>query len=494
MTHGFLNCGNIPSNDPYEGTWNVSSMTDLVSGTGGKGGRCRRERQSQTGAVVKSIEAGSIADDLGLRPGDRIDRVNGHAVRDMLEYSYLTSDCRVELEVVRSTGERVVFEIEKDEDEDIGISFASSLFNGLMECTNNCRFCFVSQNPPGVRESLRVRDDDPRLSFLHGNYISLTNLSDEHFDMLLKMRLSPLYVSVHSSDPRTRRLLMGYDRDIDIMGQLSALTRAGITVHCQIVLCPGVNYRFDLLRTVTDLAGLHPGVSSVAVVPVGLTRHRARLPRISRPSSQEALVTLEIVHRMQLRCLEDRGTRFVFASDEFYFLAGREVPSGNEYEEYQQIENGVGLTRMMSDEFLEILGERGLPEPEGVREVSIITGMLGAKALETVLASLPEAVRRRIRIVPAANSYFGDLVTVTGLLSGTDVMEALKTLRRIRVAQGADRLVAAIPDIVVNRDGMFVDDIGLEDVRERADELGIDLEVVSNTADGLYAALTGLAK
>ena len=159
-------------------------MTDSVSGIGENS--CRRERQSQTGAVVKCVAAGSIADDLGLRPGDRVVRINGYAARDMLEYSYLTSDCRVEIEVERSTGERLVCEIEKDEDEDLGISFTSSLFNGMMECTNNCRFCFVKQNPPRVRESLKIRDDDPRLSFLHGNYVSLTNLSDEQFGMLLK--------------------------------------------------------------------------------------------------------------------------------------------------------------------------------------------------------------------------------------------------------------------------------------------------------------------
>jgi len=471
----------------------VSNMTDLVSDIGANSCRCK-ERQSHIGAVVKDVAAGSIADDLGIRPGDRVERINGHAVRDMLEYSYLTSDCRVELEVERNTGERLVFEIEKDEDEDLGILFTSSLFNGMMECTNNCRFCFVKQNPPGVRESLSVRDDDPRLSFLHGNYISLTNLSDEHFDMLLKMRLSPLYVSVHSTDPWIRRLLMGYDRDIDIIGQLSALTRAGITVHCQVVLCPGINDRFELLRTIADLARLHPGVGSVAVVPVGLTRHRDRLPRLSRPGAEDALVTLEIVERMQVQCLETIGTRFAFASDEFYFLADCEIPPGDEYEEYQQIENGVGLTRIMADEFLEILREHGLPEPEGVQDVSIITGVLGAKALEVVLAPLSRQVRRRIHVVPVKNSYFGDPVTVTGLLGGNDIMEALKILRESRTANGTGPIRAAIPDVVVNRDGVFVDDISLECVKEKASELGIDLAIVRSSADGLYAALTGFAE
>jgi putative radical SAM enzyme (TIGR03279 family) len=471
----------------------VSNMADLVSNIGRNSCRCK-ERQSHIGALVKDVATGSIADDLGLRPGDRIERINGYAVRDILEYSFLTSDCRVEIEVERGTGERLIYDIEKDEDEDLGILFTSSLFDGTMECTNNCRFCFVRQNPPGVRESLRVRDDDPRLSFLHGNYVSLTNLSDEHFDMLLKMRLSPLYVSVHSTDPRIRRLLMGYDRDIDILGQLSALTGAGITVHCQIVLCPGVNDRLELLRTMTDLARLRPGISSVAVVPVGLTQHRDRLPRLSRPSAEEALVTLEIVQRMQVQCLETMGTRFAFASDEFYFLADREVPSGDEYEEYQQIENGVGLTRSMADEFLEILRERGLSEPQGVRDISIITGVLGARALETVLAPLPGQARRRIHIVPVRNSYFGEPVTVTGLLSGNDIIAGLETLRQARSAHGTGPVLAAIPDVVVNRDGVFVDDISLERVKGRASELGIDLEVVRTTAEGLYAALTGLAE
>lgn len=469
-------------------------MTSLVPNTEAEGCGSDQERQPQRGAVVKSVAPGSIASELCLRPGDRIVKVNGHAIRDVLEYSYLTEDRMVEIEVVRDTGERLVCEIEKDEDEDIGMVFMSSLFDGMMKCTNNCLFCFVRQNPNGVRESLRVKDDDPRLSFLHGNYISMTNLSDVHFDMLLKMRLSPLYVSVHSTDVRVRSRLMGYDREIDIMRQLSRLADAGITVHCQIVLCPQINDRFGLLRTVTDLARLHPQISSVAVVPVGLTVHRERLPALRRPDRTDALVTLEIVQRMQERFLRVLGTRFVFASDELFFLADSAIPETAEYEEYQQIENGVGLTRIMADEFSQILRERGLPKLGDARQLNFLTGVIGARALEIVLAALPQQARQRVRVLPVRNSFYGDPVTVTGLLSGKDIAEALTDLGRAHMAHHVGRPVAAISDIMVNSDEMFVDDLSLSSVRRTAVEQGVNLRVVPNGADGLYAALMELAK
>lgn len=441
------------------------------------------------GAMITEVAPGSIADELGLRPGDRLVSINGHKARDLLEYSYLTQTSELRLEVARGDDEIIMCDIEKDEDEDLGISFADALFNGTMQCSNNCLFCFIRQNPRGVRPSLCVRDDDPRLSFFHGNYISLTNLSNDHFNMLLKMRLSPLYVSVHSTDPAVRKRLMGYKRDIDIISQLSALVAAGTTVHCQIVLCPGINDGSELTRTVDDLHRLHPGVASVAVVPVGLTSHREHLPPLRRPDRAVARETLAIVERLQEHCLKSSGTRFVFASDEFYFLADMPFPEGVEYEEYQQIENGVGLTRKMYDEFKEIVETRGFPTANGDRPVSLITGVLGAKALKFILSVLWTDQLKHVHIHAVENSFFGSPVTVTGLLCGRDVLRGIEEMRQALGSLPATRPVVVIPDVMVNVDGLFVDDLSLEQVRKTAAQLGVDLRVVNTSADGLYCAL-----
>lgn len=444
------------------------------------------------GATITAVAPGSIADELGLQPGDRLVSINGREVRDLLEYSYLTQTGRLELTVARGD-EVIVCDVEKDEDEDLGITFAETLFDGMMKCRNNCVFCFVRQNPPGVRQSLCVRDDDPRLSFLHGNYISLTNLSEDHFNMLLKLRLSPLYVSVHSTDKSIRKRLMGYRRDIDIMAQLSALTSAGITVHCQVVLCPGINDRFELIRTVDDLSKLYPGVSTVAVVPVGLTRYRQRLPSLKRPDRRVAQETVEIVGRLQQRFLDSLGTRFVFASDEFYFLAGIPLPEEEEYEGYQQLDNGVGLTRKMCEEFREILKNRGLP-PIGGGVVNVVTGVLGSQALNLALSALPSEAQRCIRILPVENSFFGDLVTVTGLLSGRDILRGVREIVRKGDCGRNERQLAVIPDVVLNSEGMFVDDLTIKDVIDAAAALNVDLRVVPSGAEGLYLVLSAASE
>lgn len=455
--------------------------SDLITGTGGTKSR---------GATITKVKRGSIADELGLQPGDRLVCVNGHRVRDLLEYSYLIQQPKLDLVVARSDDEVIMCDVEKDESEDLGIAFSDTLFDGIMQCHNNCLFCFVRQNPRGVRPSLCIKDDDPRLSFLHGNYISLTNLSDDHFNMLLRMRMSPLYISVHSTDPSVRRRLMGYGRNIDIMGQLSALTSAGIIVHCQIVLCPGFNDRSDLIRTVRDLFGLHPGIASVAVVPVGLTSHRESLPFVELPSRAVAVDTLHIIKRLQEDFLRSAGTRFVFASDEFFFLAESQLPDGIEYEQYQQIENGVGLTRKMSDEFNRILKDRGLPASGDGHAVSLLTGVLGAQALEVVLSALPYEDRQRVHVIPIENSFFGAEVTVTGLISGRDVLRGVQETGQASDASKPAKPVVVIPDVMLNDDGLFVDDLSIDYVRNQAAQLDVDLRVVKSGADGLYFALT----
>lgn len=451
------------------------------------------DRSERRGVPIASVARGSIGDELGLRPGDRLVKVNGRNVRDLLEYSYLTHVKSVSLVVTRDPDQEIVCEIEKDEDEDLGLSFDETLFDGMMRCRNNCVFCFVRQNPHGVRRSLCVRDDDPRLSFLHGNYVSLTNLSDDHFDLLLQMRLSPMYVSVHSTDPELRQRMMGYKRRVDIMAQLSALARAGVVVHCQIVLCPGINDGPELVRTVRDLSTLYPQIRSVAVVPVGLTSHRAGLPALLRPSTSDARAVLDAVLRLQQSMLESNGTRFVFASDELFLLAKRPIPSGSEYENYQQIENGVGLTRMMADRFRALLSEQGLPMGCD-RSLHVLTGVLGAQALEIVLVALPAGLRRLVRLLPITNSFFGDPVTVTGLLSGHDVLRGVEEIRSCHSEYHDAEVTAVIPDVVLNGDGLFVDDLSVGEVVDRAAELGVDLRVVSSGAEGLYTALTAMTK
>jgi putative radical SAM enzyme (TIGR03279 family) len=372
---------------------------------------------------VGHVEPGSIAHELGLEPGDEVVSINGHALRDVIDYRFYGAEEDLDM-LVRRGGEEVLFQIERDLDQALGIDFVQPTFDGIRRCANNCSFCFVKGMPPGLRPSLYVKDDDYRHSFLFGNYVTLTNLSSADWSRIREQRLSPLFVSVHATDADLRRRLLGNPGAPDLMPQLHRLRDMGIEVHTQIVLIPGENDGPHLRRTVADLAGLWPSVRSVGIVPVGLTRFQAGCGRVYRP--EEAAPILDLVQEWQVAHRPRFGVNWVYASDEWYLLSHRTVPPAAGYDGFPQLENGIGLVRTLLDDWEE--ARRGRPSVPG-HPVTLVCGTLIAPLLASLAEELSALLSARARVLPVVNDFFGSEVTVSGLLSGLDVRRALERER-----------------------------------------------------------------
>ena len=368
--------------------------------------------------VIAEVRSGSIAAELGLQPGDVLLSINGHVLRDVIDYRFYGAEEELEL-VVERGGERSVYQVERGYDQEPGIEFAEPTFDGLRRCNNRCEFCFLNGMPPGMRRSLYIKDDDYRYSFLFGNFITLTNLTEDDWDRLAEQRLSPLYVSVHATDLALRRRILGSPAAPDVVEQLKRLGSLGIQVHAQIVLIPGLNDGPHLAHTVANLAALYPTVQSIAVVPLGLTKYHRGPFRVYRP--EEAGPILIQISDWQREFRRQRGLNLVYASDEWYLLAGLEVPPSEEYDGFPQLENGVGLTRVFLDEEFRVEGFRFR-----VGRVTLVCGTLIAPVLGDVAAKLAGRTGLEIEVVPVENRFFGPTVTVSGLLTGWDVIEALR--------------------------------------------------------------------
>jgi putative radical SAM enzyme (TIGR03279 family) len=365
--------------------------------------------------VIAEVRSGSIAAELGLRPGDALISINGHVLRDVIDYRFYGAEEELEL-VVERGGERIVHQVERGYDQELGIEFAEPTFDGLRRCNNRCEFCFFKGMPPGMRRSLYIKDDDYRYSFLFGNFITLTNLTEDDWHRLAEQRLSPLYVSVHATDLVLRRCILGSPAAPDVMEQLRRLGSLGIRVHAQIVLIPALNDGQHLARSVADLAALHPTVQSIAVVPLGLTKYHPCPFRLYEP--EEAGPILAQISAWQREYRRQHGLNLVYASDEWYLLAGLEVPLAEEYDGFPQLENGVGLTRVFLDEEFQVSGCKFR-----VGKITLVCGTLIAPLLEGKVADLSEMA---VEVVPVENRFFGPTVTVSGLLMGRDVIEALR--------------------------------------------------------------------
>ncbi len=432
----------------------------------------------EVGVRVLRVRPGSVAAGAGLRAGDRLVRVNGHALRDLIDFHLQAAEPRLRLDVERE-GRTVALVLDRVPGRDLGIECEPPRPGEISTCANQCVFCFIHQLPKGLRRSLYVKDDDYRLSFLHGNYITLTDLPEGEIQRILDQRLSPLYISVHATDPDLRRFLLGNPRTIrgDLLERMGRLARGGIRMHAQIVLCPGLNDGPHLERTVRDLAALHPGVATVAVVPVGLTRHRQGLFPLRPVTAVEARAALAAIHAWQAEFRERLGTRLVFAADELYLQAGVPIPPAAAYEGYPVVEDGVGLVRRFEDEFLRIA--RGQPRPpSGPRRVTVVTGELFAPVLRRLLETL-EVPQLGVDVVPVPNEFFGRSISVAGLLTGQDIARTLTG----RVL--GERVL--VPDVALRETGgVFLDDLTPADL---ARHLGVPVAAPPATAAGLLRAL-----
>ncbi|MDE7300265.1 MAG: DUF512 domain-containing protein [Lachnospiraceae bacterium] len=375
--------------------------------------------------IIRAVAEGSIAQALELEPGDELLRINGKKIEDVFDYHYLINDEYLTLLVRRRDGEEWELEIEKEYEDDLGISFEESLMDSYRSCRNKCIFCFIDQMPPGMRETLYFKDDDARLSFLQGNYITLTNMSDADVDRICFYKLSPINISVHTMNRELRCKMLNNRFAGDALDKLKKFYDAGITMNSQIVLCKGINDGEELDRSLRELAELMPHMASVSVVPVGRTKYREGLYPLEKFEREDALRVVEQLAAWQEHFLAKYGTRFVHASDEWFLTAGLPIPEAACYEGYQQLENGVGMVRLLMDEVDDALAD--LVGDDREREISIATGTLIAPVITELTGRIRQKFPRvSVRVFPIVNYFFGEDITVSGLVTGTDLIGQLK--------------------------------------------------------------------
>jgi len=428
--------------------------------------------------IIQSVATGSIAEELDLQPGDTLLAINGETLRDFLDYVRLTRQAEeLVIDVRRVDGEEWELSLDKDADEELGLEIEHPQ---PAQCGNNCLFCFVQQLPRGLRPTLYVKDEDYRFSYLYGAYVTLSTIREEEVERILSDQLSPLYVSVHASDEGLRARLLGLKTLPPLLPLLERLTAGGIEIHTQIVLCPGLNDGAALEKTVADLSALRPGIRSLALVPVGLTRHRAHLPALRTHSRDEACAVLAQVEKWQHDFLINGASRFVFAADELYLKAGIDFPPLEEYETLPQYENGVGMIPLFRVDAAEVLAAA---QPLPPLTVDCLTGASFYPEMERFATALAAKTGVTIVVHRIENHFFGDEVTVTGLLTGADIVAALQG--RLQSP------VLLVPDVVL-RDGedLFLDNMS-------PDELAVALQVeifpIAANPWGLSQALEMLA-
>ena len=434
--------------------------------------------------VIQSVDPRSPAHRAGLRVGETLTHINGHQIVDVLDYKFFSYDTRLELVLREEDGSTRTVRLRKREGEDLGLEFQTYLMDRARSCANNCIFCFVDQMPPGMRPSLYFKDDDARLSFLLGNYLTLTNMSDREVQRIIDLRISPINISVHTTDPELRAMMLKNKRagrTIDIMRRFA---EHHIIMNCQIVSCPGINDGPALDKTLNDLAEMFPSVNSVSVVPVGVTKFREGLYPLKPYTREQAGAVIDQVEAFAARHLEKQGTRLVWCSDEFYLIARRPLPEEEFFEEFTQLDNGVGMLRMLMEEF-----GRGLKlmEPEELaqaRPFSIATGVSAGP----FLAQLVDLAREKCgtiegKVYPIANRFFGETITVAGLVTGGDLIDQL------RGKELGERLL--IPANMLRAgERVFLDDVSLDDVER---ELGVPVIPVAQDGYELLDAMCGLA-
>lgn len=406
--------------------------------------------------IIREIEEGSIAQEMGLAPGDELISINNTEIKDVFDYHYLMKDEFLTVIIKKPDDEIWELDIEKDYDDDLGITFEDGLMDSYRSCRNKCIFCFIDQMPPGMRETLYFKDDDARLSFLQGNYITLTNISDEEIDRIIFYKLSPINISVHTTNEELRCKMLKNRFAGSALSKIQKLKDAGIIMNGQIVLCKGWNDKDELENTIHDLAAFLPEMQSVSVVPVGITRFRENLTPLEPFSKEDAREVIEIIHRWQNIFLTHYQTRFIYAGDEWYINAGLPIPDEEAYDGYPQIENGVGMLRSFMDEFDTYLAELSGDRRE--KEISAATGVLASPYINRMAGDMMEKYPNiKIHIYTIENEFFGKNITVAGLLTGGDIIRQLKGKNLGKAL--------LIPDTLL-RDGedVFLDDLTIADI------------------------------
>lgn len=432
------------------------------------------------GHLIKSVDPGSIGDELGLEPGDRLLTIDGHELEDIFDYEYYIGSQSIVALVEKQDGEQWELEIE-NQYEDLGLTFENGLMSQYRSCRNKCIFCFIDQMPKGMRDTLYFKDDDSRLSFLQGNYVTLTNMSDKDIDRIIRFKLSPINISVHTTNPALRCRMLNNRFAGEALKKIDRLYEAGTPMNGQIVMCRGINDGEELERTIRDLSGYLPYMESVSVVPVGLSKFRKGLYPLEPITREDAVRTIDTVEKWQRKLYRKYKTHFIHASDEFYILAGRSMPEADRYDGYIQLENGVGMIRLMTEEVHSALKDM---EGDGRQdELSIATGLLAydylKKYVEEIRTKFPGIT---VHLYPVKNEFFGEQITVSGLITGQDLIRQLK---------GQDLGKRLLLPACMFRSGeeVFLDDVTREEVKNA---LQVPVDIVKSSGYDFVDAVLGL--
>ena len=443
----------------------------------------------QKGHLIREVLPGSIAEELEIEPGDRLLTINDSPIEDIFDYQFYVEDTYIEILIEKADGEQWVLEVDKNEDDDLGIVFDNGLMDDYRSCHNKCIFCFIDQMPKGMRDTLYFKDDDSRLSFLQGNYVTLTNMSDHDLDRIIKYHLSPINISFQTMNPDLRCKMLNNRFAGEALKKVDRLYEAGITMNGQIVLCKGVNDKEELKFSIRELMKYLPNLESVSVVPVGLSKFREGLYPLEPFTQKDAIEVLSVIHGFQTEIYEKYGTHFIHASDEWYILAGQELPGEENYDGYQQLENGVGMMRLLLNEFqdaLTILRDdiaKGRV-PIEKKDISMATGKLAFRFIkqmaEEIMRELPEL---SIHVYEIRNDFFGEMITISGLLTGQDIIAQLK-------GKHLGEKLLLPQNVLRSGEEVFLDDIT---VSELENALQVKLDIVKSSGYDFVNAVLGKA-
>ena len=409
------------------------------------------------GGIISAIHQGSLAEELELVPGDKIISINEQELTDIIDLSFALADEEIEMLIEHENGEQEIIAFEKDIDEELGAEFESAVFGKIRQCANNCYFCFVDQVAPNMRDSLYIKDDDYRLSFLYGNFVTMTNMGPRDLERIHRLHLSPLYISVHTTNPKLRGEMLRTKRGELIMEQLAKLNEADVEYHTQVVLCPGLNDGEELDRTIQDIISMQPYAKTLGIVPVGLTKFRENCYPLKTFDAQGAKKVIEQVRHWQEKMRKQTGKNFIYLSDEFYLLAGEPLPKAEEYDGFPQLDNGIGLTRNFIEQWKET--EINPNNYQKLLNLDIICGKSAGKVIKNLVDEL-NIDNLNANVLALENEFFGHEVTVTGLLTGQDIIKNLKQNK-------ANRDGIIIPSCALREgEDIFLDDYTLEDIKK----------------------------
>ena len=450
-----------------------------------------KKTETNPGHVICQVYPDSIAQEMGIEPGDVLLEVNNKKLEDVFDYRYLMKDEYIDVLIRKKNGGEWLLEIEKDYDEDLGVEFENGLMSEYRSCSNKCIFCFIDQMPPGMRETLYFKDDDSRLSFLQGNYITMTNMNQEDIDRIIRMHLAPINISVQTTNPQLRCQMLHNRFAGEKLKFLDVLYEHHIEMNGQVVCCKGVNDGAELDRTIRDLTKYLPFMRSVSVVPAGLTKYREGLYPLELFNGEEAGRVIDLIERYQKECHEKYGLHFIHASDEWYFLAGRDFPEEERYDGYIQLENGVGMMRLLITEFHEALQEVIGREDYSARRkafhrtVTVATGMLTRSAMEQMMKEIVvHFPGLTVHVKGIRNDFFGETITVSGLITGTDLVAQLKEMEIQGTDPGEQILIPE--NMLRTGEEVFLDDMTLSQVQE---QLGRSVMPVESSGGSLVEAI-----